>query len=62
MAVLLKPPVKPMACAHGQIFNFFGTSTEVTPLNTFFLIKNCMLNYIIMENYTNVSCLPLIAG
>ncbi len=77
MVVLLEPPVKPMTCAHGQfclrivqIFNFFGTTTKVlcfvvlscdTP-KLYFLIKNCMLNYMIMENNANVSCKPLMTG
>ncbi len=74
MVVLLKIPVKLMTCAHGQfclrcvqIFNFFEPTTKVVVLwfdtpKLYILIKNCILNYIIMENYANVSCLPLITG
>ncbi len=36
-------------------------SFGVTPLNYIFLLKT-MLNYIIMEDYANVSCLPLMTG
>ncbi len=66
MVVLLKPPVKPMTRAHGQfslrivqIFNFFWNNYKSV---TCFFFFYCMLNYIIIKNYANVSCLPLMTG
>ncbi len=63
MVMLLKPPVKPMTCAHGTFFSqnysniFVGTTTKVLLFvvlwfNTHQLyicfIKNRMLSYIII--------------